>query len=112
MLDEVYHSVAARAVERQLLEAPVGIDAIHRWHPLPRAVASQLPREHIVSEGDLKNLCEAGAQLEIGDWRHRFDAAVQVALHDVRGAEIVVRLASAAKAEYARMLEEIGRASC
>jgi hypothetical protein len=35
MLDEGYHSVAARAVESQFLEAPLGIDAVHRFHPLP-----------------------------------------------------------------------------
>ncbi len=82
------------------------VEPVFRGHPLPRTVGSQLPREDIVGELDLEDLGETGAELEVGDRDHCFDAAVQVALHDVRGAEVVVGLRAAAETEDARVLEE------
>src|SRR5258708_34217821 len=106
MLDEAYHSVATRAFQGQLLEALVSVEPVFLRHLLPRAMGSQLPGENVVGELDLEDLGETGAQLQIGDRHHRLDPAVQVALHDVRGAEVVIRLGAAAETKAARVLEE------
>src|SRR5260370_29041908 len=106
MLDEAYHSVATRAFQGQLLEALVRVESVFRRHLLPRAIGSQLPSEDVVGELDLEDLGEAGAELQIGDRDHRLDAAVQVALHDVGGTEVVIRLGAAAETEDARVLEK------
>src|SRR5712664_1628408 len=106
MLYKTYHSVATRAFQGQLLEALVSVESVFRRHLLPRAIGAQLPGEDVVGELDLEDLGEAGAQLQVGDRDHRLDPAVQVALHDVGGTEVVIGLGAAAETEDARVLEE------
>src|SRR5260370_31459602 len=106
MLDEAYHSVATRAFQGQLLKALVSVESVFRRHFLPRAIGAQLPGEDVVGELDLEDLGEAGTQLQICDWDHSFNAAVQGALHDVGGTEVVIGLGAAAETKDARVLEE------
>src|SRR5258708_15714087 len=106
MLDEAYNSIAARTLQGELLESLVRIQTALGWHALPRAVGSKLPREDVIGKPDLEDLGETAAQLGIRDGSHRFDAAVEVALHHVRRAQVPIWLAAAAETENARVLQE------
>src|SRR5260370_24907070 len=102
MLDEAYHSVATRAFQGQLLKALVSVESVFRRHFLPRAIGAQLPGEDVVGELDLEDLGEAGTQLQVCDWDHSFNAAVQVGLHEVGGTEGIIRLGAPAGTADAR----------
>src|SRR6266852_4854514 len=106
MLDEADNSIAARTLQGELLEALVRIQTALGRHALPRTVGSQLPCEDVIGKPDLEDLGEPAAQLRVRYGSHRFDAAVEVALHHVRRAQVPIGLAAATKTEDARVLQE------
>src|SRR5919198_1685141 len=95
------------ALERKLLEAAVRVESAHRRYATPGAVGAKLPRQDIVGKRNVEDLLQPHAELGIADWHHRLHAAVEVARHEVRGAEVVLGPAAVAEAEDARVLEEL-----
>src|SRR5262249_24551300 len=67
---------------------------------------AQLPGEDVVGERNRENLLQPDSQGRIHNRSYAFDAAVEIPLHQVRGADVVARAALvAAEAEDARVLE-------
>src|SRR5690348_17135547 len=104
--DDAY-AVAVRAFERELLEALVRVKAAHRRHLVPRAVGTELPRQHVVRHRYVEDLLQLQAQLGIRHRDDRLDAPVEVARHQVRRTEVVLRPSAVAEREDARVLEKL-----
>src|SRR4051794_32653152 len=50
---------APRAQQGQLVDAPLGVDALDRRHLAPRTVGVELPRQHVVGQVQVERLLQA-----------------------------------------------------
>src|SRR5437764_11574567 len=81
--------VAPRPGHRQLLQALVRVHTHPGGDLGPRPVGLQLPGQDVVGEVDRQDLVEAGGEGGIGDRDQRLDPLVEVAHHEVGGADVV-----------------------
>src|SRR5260370_6859528 len=101
------YSVAVRALERELLESVVRVESAPRGHEMPGAVGAELPREDVVGQGNVEDLLQAQTQPGVRHGNDSFHAAVEIARHEVRRAEVVLGPAGVAERKDARVLEEL-----
>src|SRR5207302_8788479 len=101
----------AGALDGQLLEPPVGVDALDGRNLGPGAVGLELPRQSVVGQVHVEDLLEAGSQLVVGDGRQGLHAPIEVAGHQVGRAEVVGALSVRTEPVDAGVLwvEDVGR---
>ena len=73
---------------------------------MPRARGVELPREHVVGEAELEDLVDARRERRCLHGHDHLDAALEIARHQVGGADVVARITAAAEPVDARVLEE------
>src|SRR5260221_2760405 len=97
--------VAGGPVDGQLLEGDLRVDPLLGGHLAPAAIRTELPGEDVVGQCQRQHLVEPGAQLGVLHRHHRLHPAVEVAVHHVGRAQVVVDPALVvAEAEEARVL--------
>ena len=81
--------------------------ALDRLGPDPRGVRSELPRAAVVGQHDVEDLGQAVLRIVVLDRRDRLDPPVEVAVHQVRRADVELALAAVLEAPDPRVLEEL-----
>ena len=75
-------------LDRQLLQPALRADPVHVLDPTPTAIRTELPRVGLVGEHQVQHLEQAGLQLGITDGDQDLDPPVEVAAHQVGGADV------------------------
>src|SRR6202022_4561336 len=98
MRDAAY-SVAVCALQGELLEAFVRAEAVYGRHLTPVAIRTKFPCKDVICEQSFEDALQSATQFRIVDRHNRLNAAVEVARHEVRGTEVVLRLVPVAERE-------------
>src|SRR6185503_5376222 len=105
------HRCDRPGLERALLERLEGVDraglSVDHLRADPASVGLELPRTSIVGQHQVDDLGDPGASFGILDRDHSLDAAVEVAIHKVRRADVPLAVAPIGEAPDPRVLEEL-----
>src|SRR5680860_1335487 len=100
-------STLACSLDGQCLETLVGVDPDDALELVPVPIRPELPGQHVVGELDLEHLREPSLEPGVGDRGECLDASIQVAGHEVGGAdEVLGRGRVGTEAVDARVLED------
>src|SRR5438445_8152836 len=94
-------AAVGQSLHEQLLDVVVGTAGAY-----PLTVLLQIPRRGAVVESGVEEAGEVCARLPVRYHAEDFDASVEVAMHQVRGPDPVLRLTGTAEVVDPRVLEE------
>src|SRR3984957_10045659 len=102
-------NLSPRPEQRQPFEFALGREVVHRLQSAPTPIRTEDPREEVVAPGDFEGFEQLLLQRTVLDRHLYFDAAVEVALHEVRRTEPdgKLRIARSAEDQDSRVLQEL-----